>query len=88
MNHVTVVLTLTSAGVKFDVSHYNALLKVYLQNEFQFSPSDFLDKMGEANVQPNRVSPATCDLGLFSHIYVAFRSNWLEFFESLFCVMF
>uniref|UniRef100_A0A3P8UZ23 Leucine rich pentatricopeptide repeat containing n=1 Tax=Cynoglossus semilaevis TaxID=244447 RepID=A0A3P8UZ23_CYNSE len=47
---------LQGLGVKFDVSHYNALLKVYLQNEFQFSPSDFLDKMGEANVQPNRVT--------------------------------
>lgn len=43
-------------GVHFDVSHYNALLKVYLQNEFKFSPTDFLAKMEAANVQPNRVS--------------------------------
>uniref|UniRef100_A0A3B5M2Q6 Leucine-rich pentatricopeptide repeat containing n=1 Tax=Xiphophorus couchianus TaxID=32473 RepID=A0A3B5M2Q6_9TELE len=40
----------------YDVSHYNALLKVYLQNEFKFSPTDFLAKMEAANVQPNRVT--------------------------------
>uniref|UniRef100_A0A8C5H6M7 Pentacotripeptide-repeat region of PRORP domain-containing protein n=1 Tax=Gouania willdenowi TaxID=441366 RepID=A0A8C5H6M7_GOUWI len=41
---------------QYDVSHYNALLKVYLQNEFKFSPTDFLAKMEAANVQPNRVT--------------------------------
>uniref|UniRef100_A0A4W6DPC9 Leucine-rich pentatricopeptide repeat containing n=1 Tax=Lates calcarifer TaxID=8187 RepID=A0A4W6DPC9_LATCA len=50
---------LQELGVHFDVSHYNALLKVYLQNEFKFSPTDFLAKMEAANVQPNRVSPDT-----------------------------
>ena len=39
----------------YDASHYNALLKVYLQNEFKFSPTDFLAKMEAANVLPNRV---------------------------------
>ncbi|ETE71867.1 Leucine-rich PPR motif-containing protein, mitochondrial [Ophiophagus hannah] len=47
---------LKGAGVVFDVSHYNALLKVYLQNEHDFSPDVFLTKMEEANVQPNRVT--------------------------------
>ncbi|XP_070788465.1 leucine-rich PPR motif-containing protein, mitochondrial [Pituophis catenifer annectens] len=47
---------LKGAGVVFDVSHYNALLKVYLQNEHDFSPDEFLTKMEEANVQPNRVT--------------------------------
>uniref|UniRef100_A0A665WZJ5 PROP1-like PPR domain-containing protein n=1 Tax=Echeneis naucrates TaxID=173247 RepID=A0A665WZJ5_ECHNA len=47
---------LQELGVQFDVSHYNALLKVYLQNEFRFSPTDFLAKMEAANVQPNRVT--------------------------------
>uniref|UniRef100_A0A670XQ10 Leucine rich pentatricopeptide repeat containing n=1 Tax=Pseudonaja textilis TaxID=8673 RepID=A0A670XQ10_PSETE len=47
---------LKGAGVVFDVSHYNALLKVYLQNEHDFSPEVFLTKMEEANVQPNRVT--------------------------------
>ena len=45
-------------GAQYDVSHYNALLKVYLQNEFKFSPTDFLAKMEAANIQPNRVSTA------------------------------
>uniref|UniRef100_A0A3B4YP36 Leucine rich pentatricopeptide repeat containing n=1 Tax=Seriola lalandi dorsalis TaxID=1841481 RepID=A0A3B4YP36_SERLL len=47
---------LKELGAQFDVSHYNALLKVYLQNDFKFSPTDFLAKMEEANIQPNRVS--------------------------------
>ncbi|XP_070590637.1 leucine-rich PPR motif-containing protein, mitochondrial [Erythrolamprus reginae] len=47
---------LKSAGVVFDISHYNALLKVYLQNEYDFSPDEFLAKMEEANVEPNRVT--------------------------------
>ncbi|XP_066534859.1 leucine-rich PPR motif-containing protein, mitochondrial [Hoplias malabaricus] len=47
---------LQELGATYDVSHYNALLKVYLQNEFKFSPTDFLAKMEVANVQPNRVT--------------------------------
>uniref|UniRef100_H2QHU2 Leucine-rich PPR motif-containing protein, mitochondrial n=1 Tax=Pan troglodytes TaxID=9598 RepID=H2QHU2_PANTR len=48
--------TLQKLGAVYDVSHYNALLKVYLQNEYKFSPTDFLAKMEEANIQPNRVT--------------------------------
>lgn len=47
---------LQKLGAVYDVSHYNALLKVYLQNEYKFSPTDFLAKMEEANIQPNRVT--------------------------------
>uniref|UniRef100_A0A8C8BAD2 Leucine rich pentatricopeptide repeat containing n=1 Tax=Otus sunia TaxID=257818 RepID=A0A8C8BAD2_9STRI len=43
-------------GAAYDTSHYNALLKVYLQNEHKFSPTEFLARMEEANVQPNRVT--------------------------------
>ncbi|XP_068183613.1 leucine-rich PPR motif-containing protein, mitochondrial [Antennarius striatus] len=43
-------------GVQYDVSHYNALLKVYIQNEFKFSPTDFLAKMEADNICPNRVT--------------------------------
>lgn len=50
------------SGAQYDVSHYNALLKVYLQNDFKFSPTDYLAKMEAANVQPNRVSPAVCKI--------------------------
>ncbi|XP_029926241.1 leucine-rich PPR motif-containing protein, mitochondrial [Myripristis murdjan] len=47
---------LLELGASYDVSHYNALLKVYLQNEFKFSPTDFLAKMEAAKVLPNRVT--------------------------------
>ncbi|XP_051471570.1 leucine-rich PPR motif-containing protein, mitochondrial isoform X1 [Apus apus] len=43
-------------GAVYDTSHFNALLKVYLQNEHKFSPTEFLARMEEANVQPNRVT--------------------------------
>ncbi|XP_013372996.1 PREDICTED: leucine-rich PPR motif-containing protein, mitochondrial [Chinchilla lanigera] len=59
---------LQKLGTVYDVSHYNALLKVYLQNRYEFSPTDFLAKMEEANVQPNRVTyqrliAAYCNVG-------------------------
>lgn len=59
---------LQQLGVVYDVSHYNALLKVYLQNEYKFSPTDFLAKMEGANIQPNRVTyqrliAAYCNVG-------------------------
>ncbi|XP_017287636.1 leucine-rich PPR motif-containing protein, mitochondrial [Kryptolebias marmoratus] len=47
---------LQQLGAQYDVSHYNALLKVYLQNKFKFSPTEFLSKMEAANIQPNRVT--------------------------------
>ncbi|XP_028279212.1 leucine-rich PPR motif-containing protein, mitochondrial [Parambassis ranga] len=47
---------LQETGAQYDISHYNALLKVYLQNEFKFSPTDFLAKLEAANVLPNRVT--------------------------------
>ncbi|CAI9174213.1 unnamed protein product [Rangifer tarandus platyrhynchus] len=59
---------LQKLGTVYDVSHYNALLKVYLQNEYKFSPTDFLAKMEKANIQPNRVTyqrliAAYCNMG-------------------------
>uniref|UniRef100_A0A8U7M9V6 Leucine rich pentatricopeptide repeat containing n=1 Tax=Corvus moneduloides TaxID=1196302 RepID=A0A8U7M9V6_CORMO len=47
---------LGTLGAVYDTSHYNALLKVYIQNEHKFSPTEFLARMEEANVQPNRVT--------------------------------
>ncbi|XP_016049852.2 leucine-rich PPR motif-containing protein, mitochondrial [Erinaceus europaeus] len=59
---------LQKLGTVYDVSHYNALLKVYLQNGYKFSPMDFLAQMEAANVQPNRVTyqrliAAYCNVG-------------------------
>uniref|UniRef100_A0A6Q2YXQ1 PROP1-like PPR domain-containing protein n=1 Tax=Esox lucius TaxID=8010 RepID=A0A6Q2YXQ1_ESOLU len=47
---------LKELGASYDASHYNALVKVFLQNEFKFSPNEFLAKMEAAGVQPNRVT--------------------------------
>ncbi|XP_077438416.1 leucine-rich PPR motif-containing protein, mitochondrial [Vanacampus margaritifer] len=59
---------LQKLGAQYDVSHYNSLLKVYLQNEFKFSPTDFLANMEAANILPNRVTyqrliTAYCQIG-------------------------
>jgi len=48
--------TFQDYGVAFDVSHYNALLKVHLENEHKIVPSDFLADMEEQGVDPNRVT--------------------------------
>ncbi|CAG4949184.1 unnamed protein product [Colias eurytheme] len=47
---------LTERGVPMDVSHYNALLRVYLENEHPFSPAKFLEEMEKKGLQPNRVT--------------------------------
>lgn len=39
-----------------DVSHYNALLRVYLENEHPFSPTEFLAEMDARGIEPNRVT--------------------------------
>ncbi|XP_041986989.1 leucine-rich PPR motif-containing protein, mitochondrial [Aricia agestis] len=47
---------LNERGVPMDVSHYNALLRVYLENEHAFSPAQFLEEMEKKGLQPNRVT--------------------------------
>ncbi|CAD6213205.1 GSCOCG00003964001-RA-CDS [Cotesia congregata] len=48
--------TLESLEVKLEVSHYNALLDVYLEKDYDFSPNKFLSTMIEKSVEPNRVT--------------------------------
>lgn len=47
---------LKSVGVKLDVSHYNARLRVYIENEHDFSPTNFLANMYSHEIVPNRVT--------------------------------
>ncbi|CAF4835023.1 unnamed protein product [Pieris macdunnoughi] len=47
---------LNERGVPMDVSHYNALLRVYLENEHAFSPAQFLEEIERKGLQPNRVT--------------------------------
>ncbi|CAN7999964.1 unnamed protein product, partial [Ixodes hexagonus] len=48
--------TLQELKCPMDVSHYNALLQVYLENEVKFSPTDFLATMEKTGIQANRVT--------------------------------
>lgn len=48
--------TLKAINVPMDISHYNALLRVYLENEYNFSPTDFLADLESESVEPNRVT--------------------------------
>ncbi|XP_037819162.1 leucine-rich PPR motif-containing protein, mitochondrial [Lucilia sericata] len=48
--------TLNALNVPMDISHYNALLRVYLENEHQFSPTDFLAEIESKSIEPNRVT--------------------------------
>ncbi|KAL7302489.1 hypothetical protein TKK_0005133 [Trichogramma kaykai] len=48
--------TLHKLGTPIDVSHYNALLTLYLENDHEFSPLDFLENMIQADTLPNRVT--------------------------------
>lgn len=47
---------LTERGIPMDISHYNALLRVYLENEHRFSPAQFLEELEKKGLQPNRVT--------------------------------
>ncbi|KAG6445714.1 leucine-rich PPR motif-containing protein, mitochondrial [Manduca sexta] len=47
---------LTERGIPMDISHYNALLRVYVENEHPFSPAQFLEELERKGLQPNRVT--------------------------------
>ena len=53
-----------SRKVQLDVSHYNTLLKVYIDNNHDFSPVDILAKLTENNIEPNRLT--------FQHLIVKY----------------
>lgn len=48
--------TLNSMDAQLDIGHYNALLKVYWDNEYRLNPIEFLSEMEKKNVIPNRVT--------------------------------
>ncbi|CAB3985562.1 Leucine-rich PPR motif-containing, mitochondrial [Paramuricea clavata] len=47
---------LKEKGIHFDVSHYNVLLSVYLQNYHSFSPVEILEEMKSGGVEPNQTT--------------------------------
>ncbi|EDV30832.1 uncharacterized protein Dana_GF14846 [Drosophila ananassae] len=48
--------TLNALNVPMDISHYNALLRVYLENEHGFAPTEFLAEIEAKGIEPNRVT--------------------------------
>jgi len=44
------------SDVPMDISHYNALLRVYLENEHKFNPTEFLQELNSKGIEPNRVT--------------------------------
>lgn len=48
--------TLNKLNVSMDISHYNALLRVYLENEHEFSPVEILSELESKGIEPNRVT--------------------------------
>ncbi|XP_037041583.1 leucine-rich PPR motif-containing protein, mitochondrial-like [Bradysia coprophila] len=48
--------TLNNLNAPMDISHYNALLQVYLKNEHSFHPTTFMADMESKGVEPNRVT--------------------------------
>ncbi|XP_063702468.1 leucine-rich PPR motif-containing protein, mitochondrial [Culicoides brevitarsis] len=48
--------TLNDLNVPMDISHYNALLRVYIENEYNFSPTEFLVDLEQKGIEPNRVT--------------------------------
>lgn len=43
-------------GITLDISHYNALLRVYLENEHPFVPTELLAELEQKGIEPNRVT--------------------------------
>ena len=57
----------SNTGIQRDVTLYNGLLSVYIQNNHKFSPLEVLEQMQENSVEPNRVR-GTIKLGMFVNV--------------------
>ena len=48
--------TIKSRDITLDASHYNMLLKAYLDNNTQFSPVEILGELASKQLEPNRLT--------------------------------
>ena len=48
--------TLEKFQIPLDIKHYNALLRVYLENSHSFDSQEFLTTLIQKDIKPNRVS--------------------------------
>ena len=81
---------------KMDISHYNTLLRVYLDNAKDFSPQDILTELASNELAPNRVTyqhliAKFCQVNIFFLKHVKWKLfyllndiilNHLEFTET------
>lgn len=77
---------------KLDISHYNSLIQVYIDNEYDFNPLDILSQIQSKGIEPNRVTYQRlihrfCQLGDISgatKILEFMKSKELPINESVF----
>uniref|UniRef100_A0A1B6C3W0 Pentacotripeptide-repeat region of PRORP domain-containing protein n=2 Tax=Clastoptera arizonana TaxID=38151 RepID=A0A1B6C3W0_9HEMI len=74
--------TLEKLGVPMDISHYNALLRVYLENEHKFSPTQFLLTLEEKGIEPNRITYQRLIAGFCQEGDIAGATRILEFMRE------
>lgn len=56
----TISLGILCSGAPLDTSIFNLLLKVYVANDYSFTPSEFLEEMTANGVSPNQVIKIIC----------------------------
>ena len=61
---------LLNLEVPLDISHFNSLLRIYLENEHTFNPLRFLSTIIERDIQPDRVFICICLNDLYPSIIV------------------
>ncbi|XP_057333425.1 leucine-rich PPR motif-containing protein, mitochondrial-like [Microplitis mediator] len=84
--------TLESLNIRIDVSHYNALLNVYLEKDHEISSAKFLSMMADRYVEPNRVTlqrliAADCkqgDVAGATKILKQMKQKGLPLYEEIF----
>ena len=58
--YLLIFRSLFNSGIQPDVTIYNGLLSVYIQNNYRFNPLEVLEQMQENKVEPNRVRLGLC----------------------------
>lgn len=56
LQFLLVVFFFSSIGVELDVTHFNALLTAYVENDHKFSPLELVEEMRQKEIGPNVVS--------------------------------
>ncbi|XP_014249256.1 leucine-rich PPR motif-containing protein, mitochondrial [Cimex lectularius] len=74
--------TFEKLGVPFDISHYNALLRVHLENEHKFSPTEFLVTLEQKGIEPNRVTYQRLIMAYCQNGDIEGAKNILEFMKE------